>query len=405
MYRFIETFRSAVDSLRGHILRTMLTMLGIMVGVTTIIVIVSVIAGLDGMVAKEFSRMGTRVLYINRYQWGGEFFRRAPRIGQKEVEALERVGIAEYIVPYRENWATLSRGGTDINGMQVIGTSEDYHFIREIPLELGRFFSRSEVDHGSRICVIGHDIYENLFPDGEDPVNEYIDIYQVPFRVIGVVEKQGNFISNMSDLAADYKVFIPLPVSTKMFGKWRGLNIMVSAPTEDMLEPVEDECRMVLRAVRGLKPGAEDNFGINSQDFILKNFRDATKYMWAALVGIGALSLLVGGIGVMNIMLITVTERTREIGVRKALGAKRLSILLQFLLEALIVCWIGGAIGAVLGFLVTGVIAAVSPLIFVFSGIAVGLGFAFTSIIGVFFGLYPAVKAARKSPVEALRYE
>jgi len=406
LYLFIESARSALESLRAHLLRTLLTMLGIMVGVTTIIVIVSVIAGLDGMVAKEFSRMGTRVLYVGRHQWGGEFFWRSPRIGEKEMEALNRVSLAEYIVPYSENWGeSISREGNDLTGIQIIGTTEDYHLVRELPIIKGRFFSGFEVEQGSRICVVGWDIYEKLFPGGEEPINEYIEVYGVPFRVIGVIEKQGNLLTNMSGMTSDYNIYIPLPVSTRLFGRWRGLKVMVSAPSEDLVEDLEDECRMMLRASRGLHPGDPDNFGINSQDFLLKNFRDATKYMWAALVGIAGLSLLVGGIGVMNIMLISVTERTREIGVRKALGAKRSNIMVQFLLEALMVCWIGGLIGALVGFFMAAIIAAISPLVFVFSWAAVFLGFAFTSMIGVFFGLYPAIKAARKNPVDALRYE
>ncbi|RKZ30981.1 hypothetical protein DRQ36_03710 [bacterium] len=405
MYFFIESLRSAINSLRGHFLRTGLTMLGIMVGVTTIITIVSIIAGLDGMVAREFSRMGTRVLYVSRHQWGENFYWRAPRIGTKEIEALECVELAEYVVPTRKRWATISRDDIKIDGMQVVGTTENYHLIREIPITMGRFFSAFEAERGRHICVIGYEIYNSLFKDGEDPINKYIEIYQIPFRVIGVVEKQGNFLTNMSDIAADNKVFIPLTVSDRMFGRWWGVEVMVSAPSDEMLEETEDECRMMLRVARGLRPGDDDNFGINKQDFMLNEYRNATKVMWAALIGIAALSLLVGGIGVMNIMLISVTERTKEIGVRKALGAKRTHILSQFLFEALIVCWIGGAVGALVGLLFAGIVTALSPLVFVFSGEAIALGFAFTSAVGIFFGLYPAVKAARKSPVEALRYE
>ncbi|HDR90622.1 MAG TPA: FtsX-like permease family protein [candidate division Zixibacteria bacterium] len=297
------------------------------------------------------------------------------------------------------------RNGVELQNMQIVGTTEDFHLVREIPIVMGRFFSRFEAEKGTRITVIGWDIYERLFPGGEDPLNGYVEIDGIPFRVIGVIEKQGNLMTNMSGMAADYNAYIPLPAANKMFGRWRGITIMASAPSEDLVDDLEQELRMAVRAVRGIKPGEADNFGINKQDFFLTEFRNATKYMWAALIGIAALSLLVGGIGVMNIMLISVTERTREIGVRKALGAKRRNILLQFLLEALIVCWSGGLIGAIIGFFMSAIIAAVSPLVFVFSWPAVALGTAFTSAIGIFFGLYPAIKAARKSPVEALRYE
>ena len=407
MYLIVESLRAALISLRGRILRTVLTLLSIAVGVATIIAIVSIMAGLDGMVTREFSRMGTRVLYISRRQWGesrGWRSHRVPRIGQREIDALNRVNLAEYVVPTAESWATLSRAQKSAEGMQVIGTSQDYHLVREIPLRAGRFFTAFEADRGRFVCVLGSEVHRNLFEEDEDPINEYIEIERLPFRVIGVIEKQGNFMTNMSGLAADNKVFIPLLASNRMFGRWRGVEVMVSAPTDELLDETEDEVRMMLRASRGLKPHQPDNFGINKQDYLLNQFRQTSRILWAVLVGVAGLSLLVGGVGIMNIMLISVTERTREIGVRKALGAKRYWILLQFLLEALLVCWLGGLIGAMIGIFFAAVVAAISPLMFVVSGLAVALAFAFTSATGIFFGLYPAIKAAKKPPVEALRF-
>lgn len=404
MNLFIESLRAAIISLRGQILRTLLTMLSIAAGVTTIIAIVSIMAGLDGMVKNEFSRMGTRVLYISKYQWGKEYAGRSPRIGEKEIEALRRVELAEYVVPTRETWGELSRNEKTASGLQIVGTTQDYHMVREVPLEKGRFFTAYEAERGRNVCVLGGEVFKNLFKSGEDPINKYVDIEHVPFRVIGVIEKQGNFIANMSGLAPDNKVFIPLAASDRMFGRWWGVEIMVSAPSEAALSETEDECRMMLRVARGLHPGQPDNFGINKQDFILKQFRQITRVLWIVLVGIAGLSLLVGGVGIMNIMLISVTERTREIGIRKALGAKRSYILAQFLLEALLVCWLGGLFGVLVGIAFAGIVAAITPLVFVLSWTAIAMGFAFTSAIGIFFGLYPAVKAARKPPVEALRF-
>ncbi len=404
MYLIVESIRAAFTSLRGRLLRTSLTMLSIAVGVATIIAIVSIMAGLDEMVKREFSRMGTRVLYISRNQWGKAFYRRAPQIGSREIEALQRVDLAEYIVPTRETWASLSRGVKNASGLQIVGTNQDYHLVREIPLESGRFFTAYENERGRNVCVLGSEVYKNLFEVGEEAINEYVEIEKVPFRVVGVVEKQGNFMTSMAGLASDNKVFIPILASDRMFGRWWGLEVLVSAYSDDLIEETEDECRMMLRAARGIKPGQEDNFGINKQDYLLNQFRKTTRILWAILVGIAGLSLLVGGVGIMNIMLISVTERTREIGVRKAIGAKRSYILMQFLIEALLVCWLGGLFGALMGIAFAGIIALFTPLVFVVSGLSAILGFAFTSATGVFFGLYPAIKAATKPPVEALRF-
>ena len=405
MYFLVENLRSALNALRGHLLRTILTMLSIAVGVATIIAIISIISGLDAMVAEEFSQMGTRILYISKHQWGGEYFWRAPQIGRREMEALERIPLAEHIVPARTTHGSVKREDNELSGIRVEGTDQDYHLVRGIPLIGGRFFTAYEAERGRHVCVLGNQVYTELFEPGENPVGKFIRIENLPFEVIGVIEKQGNFLTNMAHLAADNKVFIPLAASDRMFGRWRGITLMVSAPSEDLVDELAGECRMMLRVARGLKPGEPDNFGINKQDYMLGEFRSTTMVLWVALVGIAALSLLVGGVGIMNIMLISVTERTREIGVRKALGARRRHILLQFLLEAILVCWLGGLAGAAVGILFAFVVSVFTPLVFVLSWLAVGIGFAFTTLIGVFFGMYPAAKASLKSPVEAWRYE
>ncbi len=401
-----EAVRGALKSLWRHKLRSGLTLLSILIGVATIIIIVSIISGLNKKIASEFETLGTNVLYVNRFPWvasGREWakYRKNPPITYRDWKALEGLPHAEYVVPYFHRGAKV-RYRQDEMDISLFGTTWEFPQIRKVDLAMGRFFSWGEDRRGRPVCVIGWDIYHNLFGD-EQPLGKWVDINGAKFRVIGVIKRQGQSLTIGS---MDSRIFIPYNAFVHTFGGRFGIGIMVAAPSPEFMDELTEEIRYALRGARGLKLGQPDNFAINSQDMLLDRYNQITHILWTVLIAIAALSLLVGGIGVMNIMLISVAERTREIGIRKAIGATRAHILSQFLLEALTQCWLGGAIGFLVGVgLPLGVSLIVPQLPVAISWESVAAAIIFTTAVGVIFGLYPAVKAGKLSPVEALRYE
>jgi len=404
-----EALRSAFHSLWAHKLRSGLTLLSILIGVATIIVLVSVISGLNSKIADEFSQLGTNVLYVGRRPWtsrGRDWHKwhNTPRLTMREVNVIKASCLLADKVVYStyNNGTTVSHRDNSME-LTVEGTTWELPDIQPMnEIEKGRFFAFSEDKKGRPVCVIGYDVASSLF-ENEDALGKRVKIAGNSFIVVGVMKKQGQ---SMFMGSTDDDVLIPYNAFSHTFGRNRRFQIMVSASKGVDIEDLRAELRHVVRLSRKLKPWDEDNFAINSQDMLLDEYNKITSYLWAAIIAIGALALLVGGIGVMNIMLITVTERTREIGLRKAVGATRMHILSQFLLEALAQCWIGGSIGFVIGIGLPMLVSMViEQLPFALSWSAAFAAIGFTSFIGISFGLYPALKAAKLSPVEALRYE
>ncbi|MBN1755412.1 ABC transporter permease [bacterium] len=406
MYFLIESLRTAYYSLSKHRLRAILTTLGIVIGITTIITIVSLIDGLKKTVTGEFSQLGTNVLYVSKYPWisHGKWYvyRKRKAITMEEVNAIqERCPSAAYVVPIVDAYTEVKYGSRKLEAIEITGTNEFYPQVNGAYPEQGRFFSASEVNHKQRVCVLGWGVYNNLFDHGEDPLGKWIRVSGIKVRIIGVLQKRGSVFGE----SRDNMVLVPIDTFQKHYGRRINITIQVMPYNPEQLEQLEDETVIALRQVRRLHSWEEDDFSINSQDVLLQEFKRTTKALFAAMVAISALSLLVGGIGIMNIMLISVTERTREIGIRKAIGAKRGHILLQFLIEVLILCWVGCLIGASLGFGLAGFISAVTPLPSAISVKAGFLGLIFSSSVALFFGIYPAGKAANLNPIEALHYE
>ncbi len=395
----------ALTSIRANKLRSFLTVLGILIGVATIITILTLINGLDGAFADQISNLGSDNLYISKIPWvaGMEFFKYRNR---KDITLKEAEAIAEYatlirgVAPLAITRRAVKYRNQTLNGVEINGTNEQYQDVANAYPEYGRFLTAFEVEHRRNVCVIGWEVAEKLF-QGEDPLGRKIFIGGFPFSVVGILEKRGDILGQNLDT----NVYIPIGAFYKVFGTRRSLLIRVKVIHTELLEEAKDELRGILRRVRKVPPDKEDDFAINQQDTLTNLYKSLTSGLYAVAVGIGAISLLVGGIGIMNIMLVAVTERTKEIGVRKAVGAKRRDVMWQFLVESVVISAVGGLIGIALGFGLGELIDALAPIPADITPFSVMVGLGFSSMVGIFFGLYPASKAARLDPIEALRYE
>ncbi len=398
-----EGIKIAVLALRSNKLRAFLTLLGIIMGVTTVIGIITLTEGLDAAFGEQISVLGSDVLYVQKFPWfdeqAWEKYRNRKDITMKEVEALKEYGtLLEAVSPTVGSRRTVKYKNRSIERVEVTGTDEEKTGM--VFPEFGRDLSAMDVEHRRQVCVIGWDVANRLF-ENEDPLEQKIKIAGHTFRVIGVLEKQGDMFGHNMDT----EVRIPIDVFFKLFGRRRWITIQVKVVDTALIEEAKDEIRGILRRVRRVPPDKEDDFSINQMDMILDMYRKLTSALYAAAIGVGAISLLVGGIGIMNIMLVSVTERTREIGIRKAIGAKKRNVLWQFLIESVVISALGGIIGVLCGFALGKLIEAFTPLPAAVTLWSVVLGIGFSSAVGIFFGIYPASKAAKLNPIDALHYE
>ncbi|RPH98745.1 MAG: FtsX-like permease family protein [Calditrichaeota bacterium] len=402
-----ESFKIAFEALRAYKMRSLLTTLGIVIGVTTVITIVALIQGLNLAFSQQISKIGTTTLFVSKFPWvmGDKewfLFRNRPNISlqdAEEIKKMSKVAIAVAPTLYtRRNAEYLERTTERVT---VVGTTADYMLTSNILPELGRFMSETDVTHRRPICVLGQDVVKSLFKE-EDPIGQRILLGGRKFKVIGVAEKKGAMFGESMDNMA----VIPIGIFQTAYGaRWRSVDIEVKVERPEQLEDAEIELTGLMRRFRGLKGDEEDNFAINQQSMLLDTYKKLTGTLWAVAIGVGAISLVVGGIGIMNIMLVSVTERTREIGIRKAIGARRFDIMMQFLIESMLICALGVLIGVGIAVALAKAIAKLTPLPAAITPWVALLGLGFVVTIGLFFGIYPASKAARLNPIEALRYE
>jgi putative ABC transport system permease protein len=408
VYVLSESLSTAVRALKANKRRAVLTTLGIVIGILAIATTMTVSNGLANNFKENISAVGSDVLHVSRMPWiiTGDFFRyrNRPRISYKECLELERKMKNTKAV----NIATGTRRNvkyrsTVLEGITIIGTTEKQPLLNNAIPEHGRFLSAFDVQNKKFVCVIGSEIREMLF-NNIDPLQRDIKIGRNTFRVIGVMERQGSggFFGGPN---FDRRIHIPVTSLVKAYGsRNRGFEIAVKAPSHEELEDFRYELVGEMRTIRKLGPTEEDNFSINSMNSLLAAYNTVMGVV--ILIGfiITSFSLFVGGIGVMNIMLVSVTERTREIGLRKAVGARRRMILTEFLFESCCLCAVGGAIGLIFSY---GVAALINKLVMpaALSLPVVVIGILVSFLVGIFSGLFPAMRASRLNPIDALQYE
>ncbi|MCX6542930.1 MAG: ABC transporter permease [Acidobacteria bacterium] len=407
MGRILEGVAIALRAIWGSKLRSFMSVLGNIVAVTSIIAVVSLIQGLNATVTEAIvSDVGADSFVVDRYgitrsEEDAEKARSNPRITMQDAEAIRRYSpLVRSVMAESGSNGQVSYKEKLLESVTIRGVSAEYVNFSSYNAERGRLISPSEVDRNRNVALLGWGTADRLFGE-RNALDQIIKIQGIHYRVIGVNEKKGAIFGQSQDEFA----VIPLGSFQKIFGSRRSIQLNVKPIDPSVVDQAMDDATIALRIERRLKPKQKDNFGMFTSESILAIYRQATAGIFAVLIGVVALSLVVGGIVIMNIMLMVVTERTFEIGLRKALGAKRRDIMLQVLAESVTLSVAGGIVGTSLGFLLALAIAKLSPLPAAVQLWSVMLGIGITAFVGLVFGVYPAMRAARLDPIEALRKE
>jgi putative ABC transport system permease protein len=402
---FADLVQISVSALLKHKLRSLLTLLGIVIGILSVSAIASVIQGIDQYMADLLGSIGSQGFVVSRMglQTSEEGYLKAlkrRKIPASFAEIIKReCPSVSHASPEVYAGSEVKSGRKSASDVMIEGTTEDAQYTSEFGIEDGRFFSPYEVQHGRAVCVIGADVAEELFTT-PDVLDKILYIKGHRFRVIGVHEKMGTVLG----MSRDSFVRIPYTSFEKIYGGGQSANISVRANSPDEVPQAMEEVRATMRRLRKLRPGDEDDFGLLTSEALMELWRNLSTTAFLASIGVASIALLVGGIGIMNIMFVSVKERTGEIGLRKATGAKRRDILLQFLTESSILCLFGGALGVGIGLGAAAVLSHATKLPMATEWWAIAAALAVSVGVGVFFGVYPAIKASSMAPVNALRY-
>ena len=407
MQQFLEAVGIALQAVWANKLRSFLTVIGNVVAVTSIIAVVSLVQGLNSSVQDAVqSRLSPDAFSIQRSgptRTEEEQIKAAsnPRITLEEAQAIREFGShIGLVMAEARNSARVRFRAEALDSVSIRGVTKEWNSLPTTQIERGRTITANEFDDGRLVAVLGYATADRLFGP-LDPLNRAITVGTTNVRVVGVGPELGSLLGQ----SQDEWIVVPLPAFQRMFGSRQSLSLTIRPAAAESLEVAKDEARVAMRVERRLRPAEDDNFGLFTADTVLDIYTQTTSGIFAILIGVVSLSLVVGGIVIMNIMLMVVTERTREIGLRKSLGARRRDILWQILTESITLSTFGGVCGTALGFLVAWTISQVSPLPAIVETWSVVLGISMTALVGLSFGLYPAMRAAALDPIEALRKE
>jgi putative ABC transport system permease protein len=413
-----EILLLALDSLRKNKLRSFLTLLGVVIGVATVIGMSSIISGLNTSISSQIEDLGSNLIFVQRIPptFGArippEVFSRK-KLTLEDAKAVEDLPLVKAIAPVLQyapfnseakSFSVRYRDKTAKNTI-FVGATPEIATVMNLRMDNGRWINEADHNHNSSVVVLGHDTAETIFPANVDPVDKEVEIEGLPFRVIGVLEKRKDALqggSNPNDNVAE----MPIGTFRKLHPEQKDFVFAIKTWSQDDMPRAIDQIEALLRIRRGVPPNKDNDFDISTQDTFTDLWRQISSGIFTVMFAISSIALIVGGVGVMNIMLVSVTERTREIGVRKAIGATQRNILLQFLFEAIVLTALGGVIGVLVGGTIAVIIRTAVPFLpasVSFFWVAIGLGTAVST--GLIFGLYPAYRAAILSPIEALRYE
>ncbi|HZL84027.1 MAG TPA: ABC transporter permease [Candidatus Krumholzibacteria bacterium] len=404
--QFDECVKVAIATLRAHKMRGLLTCLGVIIGVTAVIGLLAIVSGIRDSVSRQFSSIGAEMISINRWDWASngddEDYEKRKPLTMREFEAVRNLPSVSAAAPTVYTSRDIVFRNVRVGGVTICGTNDVYPAIENWKVQDGRFLAEDDVHATRAVVVLGADVAQNIFPDG-GAVDQDIRIGGQAYRVIGTLEKKGSIFGQSQDNIVN----VPYTSFAKHWGMStrRDVNISALSSTGHSMQETIDEIRGALRRVRRVPLDANDDFAINTSDRLIQTFNRISAGFFAVMIMIGGMALLVGGIGIMNIMLVSVTERTREIGIRKAIGARRRDIVVQFLIEAVILCLLGGVVGILLGCGIALAVAQASPVPARVTTASIVLGFGVSTIVGLVFGMWPAIRASRLDPVDALRYE